>query len=55
MIESNETNQADAVDVIMSRSRDKLRPLYRRYHGAYGHQTLQDANLPCWALAYKVA
>ena len=33
----NEINQAGAAGVIMSRSRDKLKPFYVHYHRAYGH------------------
>ena len=49
----NETYQAGAGDVIMSRSRDKLKT-YLHYQSAYGHQTWQDANLPWWVPAHKI-
>ena len=51
--DSNETNQADASDVITSRPRDKLKT-YLHYQSAYCHQTWQDGNLPLWAPAHKV-
>ena len=38
------TNQAGATDVITSRSREKLKPLYLHYHIAYGHQTWEDGD-----------
>ena len=40
-------------DVITLRSCDKLKALYFHYQSAYGHQTWQDVNLPCWAPAIK--
>ena len=43
--DSNETTQADAGDVITSRSRDKLKTLYLNYESAYGHQSWEDGNL----------
>ena len=36
------------------RSHDQLKSLYHHYYSAYGQQTWQHDNLPCWALAYKV-
>ena len=47
-INSNETNQAGAGDVITSRLRDKLKTLYRhyRYRSVYSHQTWLVGNLP---------
>ena len=41
-VNSNVANQADAGDVITSRSRDKLKPLYLHYYSAYGHHSWQD-------------
>ena len=38
----NEINQAGAAGVIMSRSRDKLKPFYVHYHSVYGYHTWQD-------------
>ena len=54
-LDSNQTNQASAGDVITSRSRDKIK-MYRGdiNQSAYSHQTLQDGNLPWWAPANKV-
>ena len=43
--DSNETNPTGGGDVIMSRSRDKLKSLNLHYHNAYGHQTCQVDNL----------
>ena len=43
-IHSSDTNQAGAGDVIMSKSRDKIKT-YLNYQSAYGHQTWQDDNL----------
>ena len=40
-VDSSKTNQAGAGDVIMSRSRAKLKP-YLHYDRAYGHTTWQD-------------
>ena len=42
---SKETNQADAADIITSRSRDQLKSLYLYYHTAYGHQIWQDGKI----------
>ena len=42
---SNETNQAGASDVIMSRSHDELKTLFLHYHRAYGHKTWQNCIL----------
>ena len=36
------------------KSYGKLKSLYLQYGSAYGHQTWQDSNLPCWATAHKV-
>ena len=46
-LDSNQTNQASAGDVITSRSRDKIK-IYRGdiNQSAYSHQTWQDDNLP---------
>ena len=52
-IHSSDTNQAGAGDVIMSKSRDKIKT-YLNYQSAYGHQTWQDDNLSWWAPAYIV-
>ena len=38
----------------LGRSHDKLKTLYLHYHSAYGHQTLQDGNVPRWAPTHKV-
>ena len=48
-----DSNQAGAVDVITSRSHDKLKTLYLYYQSAYGYQTWQDGNLPWWVPAHK--
>ena len=53
-VDSNDTNQVGAGDVITSRLCKKLKSLYLHYQSAYGHHTWQDGNLPWWALAYKV-
>ena len=42
-VDSNETNQAGAGQVITSRSRDKK---HFHYQSAHGHQTWQGGNLP---------
>ena len=47
------SNQADAGDVITSRSLDKLNTLYLLYPSAHDQQTLQDGNLSGWAPALK--
>ena len=52
--DSNETTQADAGDVITSRSRDKLKTLYLNYESAYGHQTWEDGNLAWWTPVHRV-
>ena len=44
-VDSNETNQAGAGQVITSRSRDKQKT-YFHYQSAHGHQTWQGGNLP---------
>ena len=41
----NDANQTGAGDVIMIRSRDKLKALNLHYQSAYGEQTWQDCNL----------
>ena len=46
VFDSNETNQPGAGGVIILRSHDKLKALYLHYQTAYGHQTLQNGNLP---------
>ena len=43
-INSNNTYQAIAGDVITSESRDKLKT-YFHYQSVFGHQTWQDGNL----------
>ena len=43
--DSNGTSQAGARDVIISRSRDKLKTLYLHYQSAYDHQTWLNGNL----------
>ena len=52
--DASDTNESGASDVITSRSIDKLKSLYLRYHCAYGQQTWQDGNLPWWAPSYKI-
>ena len=42
-VDSNETNQVGASDVITS-SRDKIKPLYLYYYSDYGHQTWQNGD-----------
>ena len=49
--DSNYTNQAGGGDVIMSRSREKLKTLFLHYQSTCGHQILQDGNLASWASA----
>ena len=51
--DSNEINHARVGDMIMSRSRDKLKQLYLYYQSVYGQQTWQDGNLPCGLLPIK--
>ena len=51
-LDSNETNQAGVSDVITSRSREKLKPLYL-YQNAY-NQTWQDGNWPWGAPTLKI-
>ena len=41
-------------DLLIARSRDKLKSLYFHYQSAYGCQTWHDSNLPWWDPAYKV-
>ena len=43
-VNSNNTNQAVAGDVITLRSHDKLQT-YFHYQSVFGHQTWQDVNL----------
>ena len=31
---------------VLTRSRNKLKPLYLHYYSAYGHQTWQDGDSP---------
>ena len=52
-VDSSETNQAGASDVITWRSRGKLKSFYLHCQSAYGHQTWQDCNSPWWAPAQK--
>ena len=30
---------------VLTRARDKLKPLYLHYHSVYGYQTWQDGNI----------
>ena len=48
-VDSNETNQACADDVITLRSRNKLKT-YLHFQSAIGHQAWQDGNLPWWTI-----
>ena len=38
----------------LARLREKLQPLHLHYHGAYGHQTSQDGDVPWEAPNYNV-
>ena len=47
--DSNETNQANASDVIKSR----YLKIYLHYKSAHSHQTWQEGNFPWWVSAHK--
>ena len=53
-IESGESNQVGAGDVITSRLHNTLNTLYLYYQSVYDHQTWQDGDFPWWIPAYKV-
>ena len=54
-VDSNDSNQTDAGDLIFLRLSVKLKTLYMDHHSAYGHQTWQDRNLPWWAPTHNVS
>ena len=40
---------------VLTRLRDKLKPLYVHWHDAYGHQNWQDGDLPRSVLTHGIA
>ena len=42
------------LSLVLAKSRDKLKVLYLPYQNGYGHQAMQDGNIPWWGTSHNV-